>query len=205
MKRISDPDEWSSCFFIFGLLLVLVLGPIVISVSSNLIKSRQDSVCKELHRQIAEAKDRIAVKDGMLSGQYIKVTRLLKELPDLPFENGAVVCPHDFRVYLGNIGELVVDLSGDVANNPNAHSPFCSDLLRRIQAAKVTAAEHERLNWNQTPTLEQLSEAGCELVETSGTVRCPGAGIIAINPVGRAPTCSLSLGTNDWFHHIAEP
>ncbi|OGY54620.1 MAG: hypothetical protein A2951_03040 [Candidatus Buchananbacteria bacterium RIFCSPLOWO2_01_FULL_56_15] len=166
---------------------VLILAAIVLLILASataLFLEASNQPCQDLHRQIDAAKNRIAMEDGLRFGHYFSIGRLVAVLPELPLKDGYVVCPHGYRVYLGYVGELSIDIKED-------ESVSCSNFLERIQSAKIIAAKFERLRWNDTPTLEQLCNADYDLAGASGTIHCPWGGVITIGRIGEPPTCSL--------------
>ena len=143
--------------------------------------------CNVLHQQITEAKNHLAARDRLYTGQSVNVERLREAVPGLSFTNGAIICPHGCRVRIGTVGEQSKDGNREADNALFS----CAEVLKKIQRAKVSAAKIDQLRWDETPNLEQLRNAGCDLVaDASGTVRCPEGGAISIGPIGGVPTCS---------------
>ena len=184
-----NSSRWTDIRYIVSgvtAILVLVTSLVILAWMAK-PKFQLNSSCNALHQQITEAKNYLAVRDSLYTGQSVNVERLREAVPGLSFTNGAIICPHGCRVRIGTVGEQSKDGNREADNALFS----CAEVLKKIQRAKVSAAKIDQLRWDETPNLEQLRNAGCDLIaDASGTVRCLEGGAISIGPIGGVPTCS---------------
>ena len=90
-----------------------------------------------------------------------------------------------------------IAMSNFMQARQRSQATLCSQMLERIDGAKVQAAFEFNLGDADTPTDAQLIGFLNEPVGTpvdGSDAFCPGQGVYTVNDMSRAPNCTLSAG-----------